>query len=37
LKYYETFNQIDQAIVREKQLKGWSRKKKEKLFEGFYD
>jgi putative endonuclease len=32
LKYYETTNDIRQAILREKQLKGWSRKKKEALF-----
>ena len=32
LKYYETTNDIKQAILREKQLKGWSRKKKEALF-----
>ncbi len=32
LKYYETTHDIKQAILREKQLKGWSRKKKETLF-----
>ena len=32
LKYYETTNDIRQAILREKQLKGWSKKKKEALF-----
>ncbi len=32
LKYYETTHDIKQAILREKQLKGWSRKKKEALF-----
>lgn len=32
LKYYETTSDIKQAILREKQLKGWSRKKKEALF-----
>ena len=32
LKYYETTNDVKQAILREKQLKGWSRKKKEALF-----
>ena len=32
LKYYETTHDIRQAILREKQLKGWSRKKKEALF-----
>ncbi len=33
LKYYETTHDIKQAILREKQLKGCSRKKKEALFE----
>ena len=33
LIYYETFNNISKAIAREKQLKGWSRMKKEKLIE----
>jgi putative endonuclease len=28
LLYYETFSSVDQAIAREKQLKGWSRSKK---------
>ena len=32
LKYYETTSDVKQAILREKQLKGWSRKKKEALF-----
>ena len=31
LLYYEYFNQIDFAIRREKELKGWTRKKKEDL------
>ncbi|HLF64124.1 MAG TPA: GIY-YIG nuclease family protein [Saprospiraceae bacterium] len=31
LIYYETFRYIDKAIEREKQLKGWSRIKKETL------
>ena len=31
LKYSETFTDINQAITREKQLKGWSRKKKQAL------
>ena len=31
LVYYEVFNEISDAIVREKQLKGGSRKKKEEL------
>lgn len=33
LKYYQRFDYIDHAIAFEKQLKGWSRKKKEALFE----
>lgn len=32
LMYYEHSTDIRQAIAREKQLKGWSRKKKEALF-----
>lgn len=32
LKYCERFQNIKQAIAWEKQLKGWSRKKKEALF-----
>ena len=32
LKYCEHFQNINQAIAWEKQLKGWSRKKKEALF-----
>ena len=31
LKYVEIFYDIDQAIAREKQIKGWSRKKKQAL------
>ena len=27
LKYFEAFTDVNQAIAREKQLKGWSRKK----------
>ena len=33
LVYYETCYDINQAIVREKQLKGWLRKKKIELIE----
>ncbi len=33
LVYFEKFIDILQAIAREKQLKGWSRKKKEALIE----
>ncbi|WP_316827117.1 GIY-YIG nuclease family protein [Pedobacter miscanthi] len=32
LKYYQRFDQIEDAIDSEKQVKGWSRKKKEALF-----
>jgi len=32
LKYYQRFPNINHAIQWEKQLKGWSRKKKEALF-----
>ena len=32
LRYYQRFDYIDHAIEFEKQLKGWSRKKKEALF-----
>ena len=31
LIYYETFKYIDNAILREKEIKKWSRKKKEAL------
>ncbi len=37
LKYFERFTDINQAIDWEKQLKGWSRKKKEALFEQDWD
>jgi predicted GIY-YIG superfamily endonuclease len=37
LKYYETTNDIKQAILREKQLKGWPGKKKQALFEEDWD
>lgn len=32
LKYVQHFQQVEEAIKWEKQLKGWSRKKKEALF-----
>jgi putative endonuclease len=32
---FETFDFIDQAIAREKQIKGYSRSKKNQLIEGF--
>lgn len=37
LKYYEHCTDVYQAIAREKQLKGWSRKKKEALFKEDWD
>jgi len=36
LKYFEHFKEAAQGIAREKQLKGWSRKKKEALFQEDY-
>lgn len=32
--YYEEYNRIDEAFYREKQIQGWSRKKKEALING---
>lgn len=37
LKYYEHYNDISNAIAREKQIKGWTRKKKEALFREDWD
>lgn len=37
LVYYEEFQRIDEAFYREKQVQGWSRKKKEALINGEYD
>ncbi len=37
LVYYEEFQRIDQAFYREKQIQGWSRKKKEALIKGEHD
>ena len=34
LIYYEEFDRIDHAFYREKQIQGWSRKKKEALMNG---
>ncbi|MFZ0282212.1 MAG: GIY-YIG nuclease family protein, partial [Bacteroidales bacterium] len=34
LIYYEEFDRIDKAFYREKQIQGWSRKKKEALIKG---
>ena len=35
LVYYETFHSIEEAIIREKQLKGITRKKKDNLINKF--
>jgi len=37
LVYYEEFYRIDDAFHREKQVQGWSRKKKEALINGMHD
>lgn len=37
LVYFEEFQRIDQAFYREKQVQGWSRKKKEALINGEFD
>jgi len=37
LLYYEEYQRIDEAFYREKQVQGWSRKKKEALMEGNLD
>ena len=34
LLYYEEYNRIDEAFHREKQIQGWSRKKKKALIDG---
>jgi putative endonuclease len=34
LLYYEEYDRIDHAFYREKQVQGWSRKKKEALMDG---
>jgi len=34
LMYYEEYDRIDEAYYREKQIQGWSRKKKLALIEG---
>lgn len=36
LVYFEQYNRIDFAFYREKQVQGWSRKKKEALIDGFH-
>ncbi len=37
LIYYEEYSRIDVAFYREKQVQGWSRKKKEALMRGTID
>jgi putative endonuclease len=37
LVYFEEFQRIDKAFYREKQVQGWSRKKKEALINGDFD
>ena len=37
LVYFEEFQRIDHAFYREKQVQGWSRKKKEALITGGFD
>ena len=33
MKYFEQYQYVNDAILREKQIKGWSRKKKEALIQ----
>lgn len=37
LLYYEEYDRIDEAFLREKQVQGWSRKKKKALIDGEFD
>ncbi len=37
LVYYEEYQRIDTAFYREKQIQGWSRKKKEALINGKFE
>jgi putative endonuclease len=37
LKFYAEFSNIENAIEKEKQIKKWSRAKKEALIDGDYD
>jgi putative endonuclease len=34
LVYYEEFDRVDEAFMREKQIQGWTRRKKEALIKG---
>jgi len=37
LIYFEEYNRIDEAFYREKQVQGWSRKKKEAIIDKYYE
>lgn len=37
LVYYELYNEVGTAFYREKQIQGWSRRKKEALIKGDFD
>ncbi len=37
LVYYEEYERMDEAFCREKQVQGWSRKKKEALINGCFE
>jgi putative endonuclease len=37
LRFSESYQFVYDAIAREKQIKGWNRKKKEALIEGYFD
>ena len=37
LKYFDYFQDVNAAILKEKQIKGWTRKKKEALINGDFD
>lgn len=37
LVWFETYNDINQAIEKEKQIKGWNRKKKQALIDDDFD
>ncbi len=37
LVYFEEYKRVDEAFYREKQVQGWSRKKKEALINGKYE
>lgn len=37
LVFFQEFNTIEEAFIREKQVQGWSRKKKEAIINGEFD